>query len=48
MENNIMKEVYKEKLSVLFFHNTPVYWLDGVQMYQMKSEHIELPLEMRL
>ena len=44
----IAKEVDKEGLPVLFFHYTPVYWFHGVQMYQMKSEHIYLPWDMRL
>ena len=44
----IEKEVSKENLSVLYFHESPVYWFDGSQMYQMKSEFISLPWEMRL
>ncbi len=43
----IAKEVDKENFPVLYFHEGPVYWFEGVQMYQMRSEYIRLPWELR-
>lgn len=43
----IAKEVDKENMPVLYFHEGPVYWFDGTLMYQMRSEFIRLPWYMR-
>jgi len=43
----IAKEVDKENMPVLYFHESPVYWFDGTLMYQMRSEFIRLPWHMR-
>lgn len=43
----IAKEVEKEDMPVLYFHEGPVYWFEGTLMYQMRSEFIRLPWYMR-
>ncbi len=34
-------------MPVLYFNEVPVYWFDGISMYQMRSEFIDLPWYMK-
>lgn len=43
----IAKEVEKEDMPVVYFHEGPVYWFEGTLMYQMRSEFIRLPWYMK-